>query len=77
MSIKVRYFASLKDKLGRSEDNMTMNDCTTVSELWHRANPEKALPQNTLVAINLDYADLNSVVNDGDEVAFFPPVTGG
>jgi molybdopterin converting factor small subunit len=30
-----------------------------------------------LAAVNMDYAELNDKVSDGDEVAFFPPVTGG
>ena len=33
--------------------------------------------QNVLVAINQNMATLTSLVSDGDEVAFFPPVTGG
>jgi molybdopterin synthase sulfur carrier subunit len=30
-----------------------------------------------LVAVNMEYADMQAPVRDGDEVAFFPPVTGG
>ena len=40
-------------------------------------NPNIALPESSLVAINQSYASLESDVNPGDEVAFFPPVTGG
>lgn len=36
-----------------------------------------ALPDNTLMAVNMDYVDADHPVNSGDEVAFFPPVTGG
>jgi molybdopterin synthase sulfur carrier subunit len=35
------------------------------------------IPGNALVAINQQYADFNASVKEGDEIAFFPPVTGG
>ncbi len=77
MSIKVRYFASLKETIGHSEDNLEFTGLATVGEVWCLANPDKALPENVLAAVNMDYAELSSTVKDGDEVAFFPPVTGG
>ncbi|MDD2724742.1 MAG: molybdopterin converting factor subunit 1 [Methylovulum sp.] len=77
MSIKIRYFASLKESLGRSEDTLLADGLASVREVWQQANPELVLPDRILVAINQDYASLNDQVNDGDEVAFFPPVTGG
>jgi molybdopterin synthase sulfur carrier subunit len=77
MSIKVRYFASLKENVGRPEDNLEASGVTTVKDVWRRANPDKPLPSNSLAAVNMDYVDLDSAVKDGDEVAFFPPVTGG
>jgi molybdopterin synthase sulfur carrier subunit len=77
MSIKVRYFASLKESVGRAEDELTVIKLLTVHEVWDCTNPEKPLPDNILAAVNMDYVDLDYLVKDGDEVAFFPPVTGG
>ncbi|WP_374087617.1 molybdopterin converting factor subunit 1 [Methylomicrobium lacus] len=77
MSIKVRYFASLKERVGRSEEEATIAESLTADALWRQCVPELPPPEQILVAINLDYADWDSLVKDGDEVAFFPPVTGG
>lgn len=77
MSITVRYFASLKDLVGRSEETITFDSAMTVGELWKHVNPSLPMPNNILVAVNVEYADFAVLVKDGDEVAFFPPVTGG
>lgn len=77
MSIKVRYFASLKESVGRSEDDLTFTSLLTVNEVWNRANSGKPLPANILAAVNMEYVEFDNLVKDGDEVAFFPPVTGG
>jgi sulfur-carrier protein len=77
MSIKVRYFASLKESVGRSEDDLTITGLLTVNEVWNLANLGKPLPDNILAAVNMEYVKFDNIVKDGDEVAFFPPVTGG
>ena len=77
MPIKIRYFASLKESLGRSEDILEIEGYCTVAEVWGKVNPDNKLPENILAAVNMNYVTLDTQVNDGDEVAFFPPVTGG
>ena len=77
MVIHVKYFASLRDRLGRAEDRLDTVDELTVAGVWAALWPEKSLPPNTLVAVNMEYAELTQSVRDGDEVGFFPPVTGG
>lgn len=74
--ITIRYFASLRERLGRSEDQVEATGLSCVADVWRRVSAE-SLPANTLVAINQEYASLESTVRSGDEVAFFPPVTGG
>ncbi len=75
--ITVKYFASLKESLGRSQDLVESDTVETVNDVWNKVVTDTDLPVNLLVAINMEYADMNQRVNDGDEVAFFPPVTGG
>ncbi len=77
MSIKVRYFASLKESVGRADDDIDYVEGMTVSSIWQQLNPDFPLPDNVLMALNMAYVNADTPVHDEDEVAFFPPVTGG
>ena len=77
MSVRVRFFASLREQVGMSECEVTLEDVTSVAELWALALPGQSLPGNVLAARNMEYVGLNETVSEGDEVAYFPPVTGG
>ncbi|TPW09927.1 MAG: molybdopterin synthase sulfur carrier subunit [Halothiobacillaceae bacterium] len=79
MTITVKYFASMRDKMGRGEDVVAVDGMTsmTVEDVWKKVNNGAGLPQNTLIAVNMEYTDGQHAVKDGDELAFFPPVTGG
>lgn len=77
MPLQVRYFASLRDRMGRAGDTIDDVNAVSIAEIWARVSGNKPLPANTLVAVNMEYAGLDRQVKDGDEVAFFPPVTGG
>jgi molybdopterin synthase sulfur carrier subunit len=75
--ISVRYFASLAEELGRREDVLDAGAAATVEAVWQAAVEGRALPPNVLSAVNHVYVERSHPVRDGDEVAFFPPVTGG
>lgn len=76
MTITVRFFASIRVKLGKSHDIIDCMDIATVADVWERSTRVPP-PAHLLVAVNQEYASLGQTVRDGDEVAFFPPVTGG
>jgi molybdopterin synthase sulfur carrier subunit len=75
--ITVRYFASLRETMGRDRDVLEPQTVVTVGDCWARIADDPSLPPNLLVAVNMEYANFEHPVKDGDEVAFFPPVTGG
>ena len=84
MNIKVLYFASLRDALGCAEETMELpSQVRTVGDLrvflTERGESWGALGEgrNVRVARNQKMAKVSEVVTSGDEIAFFPPVTGG
>ncbi|MCK4742314.1 MAG: molybdopterin converting factor subunit 1 [Sulfuriflexus sp.] len=77
MSIKVLFFASLRDTLGRAGDEIDVAGIDTVADVWAAVADGEAMPSNLLMAINQDYVKADASVQNNDEVAFFPPVTGG
>ena len=77
MSVHVKYFASLREAIGRSHDDVACASKTTVEEIWMQATQNMQRPDRLLVAVNQEYSNFDKEVCDGDEVAFFPPVTGG
>lgn len=77
MSIKVRYFANLGERVGRPEGEVEFTQTMAVRDVWQLDTLGKPIPDNLLAAVNMEYAELDFQVQDGDEVAFFPPVTGG
>ncbi len=83
--MKLLYFAWLKTKTGVAEEDLTPPpEVTTVAELltWLRGRGPghaEALADLTAlkVAVNQEYAHPDDPVRPGDEIALFPPVTGG
>lgn len=85
MNLKLRFFASVRERLALSEERVTVPDhILTVADLraWlslRGENWSEALAQERAlrIAINQEVASIDTLLRDGDEVAFFPPVTGG
>jgi molybdopterin synthase sulfur carrier subunit len=77
MSITVKFFASLRESLGKPDCELESDTVATAAEAWASATNGQERPPNTLIAVNMEYADADHALKDGDEVAFFPPVTGG
>ena len=77
MTITVKFFASLRETLNRDTCAIDGSEVATAADVWRVATDNHEFPNNTLIAINMDYAKSEQSVSDGDEVAFFPPVTGG
>ena len=76
MTINVRFFASLRERIGVARTEVQADAVSNVRDVW-LAVSNHPLDKEMLVAVNRNYASLDHTVADGDEVAFFPPVTGG
>ena len=76
MNITVKYFASLREQMGKAEELLILSKSTPIAEVWKNVSGETK-PENILMAINMEYVKSDAIVEEGDEVAFFPPVTGG
>ena len=84
MSVKILYFASLRETLGCAQESVELPPgVATVgalrSHLAARGEAWAALDthRNLRFAVNQRVAGPDAAVAEGDEVAFFPPVTGG
>jgi molybdopterin synthase catalytic subunit len=81
MKTSVLYFATLRDRVGQREEQVEVPDGTHAGEfksLIADLHPgiKEALP-TTIVAVNREYVGDDYIIQEGDEVALFPPVSGG
>jgi len=83
--VTLLYFASLRETLGCSRENVALPSASaTVSTLIDTLRDRDARWSDAFspgkryrVAVNQQIADLGTPLKPGDEIAFFPPVTGG
>jgi molybdopterin converting factor subunit 1 len=84
MNITICYFARFREKLACKEERYHLTEQVTVEQLLQQLATRGGVwfelfdcPQGVLVAINQEMTPLSASISAGDEVAFFPPVTGG
>ena len=81
MRVTVRLFARLRDLAGSGELVRDVEGPATVQSVWRSLVAEypaiAEYERSMSVAVNTDYSRMSASVNDGDEVAFMPPVSGG
>ena len=81
MSVKILFFANLRDRAGTKSLEIEIPEGTTVQGLKNQLARDypnlKQSMQAVLISINREYAFDEAVVVDGSEVAMFPPVSGG
>jgi molybdopterin converting factor subunit 1 len=81
MTVRLRFFASVRERLRRREAEWTLPDTATVSDLWTALCAEypqlEPLEAAMTFAVNREYVPRDHRLLDGDEVALIPPVSGG
>jgi len=81
MKIRVLFFGSTRDVTGVAEEQIDFENGPALGDLQRRY--EARFPRlaemggNLLIAVNEEFRERSWRLNDGDEVAFIPPVSGG
>jgi sulfur-carrier protein len=79
--VTVKLFARLRDIAGAPELTRELTPGATIGTVWKSLAgefPDLAQYERSISsALNADYARMDAIVRDGDEVAFLPPVSGG
>lgn len=81
MRIRILHFASFREAVGRDEEQREVAERTPVGDLWKILAREVPLfgrfASPPPAAVNREYVPPETVLQEGDEVAFLPPVAGG
>ncbi len=81
IKVRVLFFGAARDVAGAGEVNFTLSGPTVATDAFEQvlaAYPElRRFGRSLLFAVNQEYAPLDLLVREGDELAVFPPVSGG
>ena len=81
IQIHVKLFALLRDRAGVSEVTLELPDRSTVAaaveQLMRQVPAVRDLMRSVAYAVNRSYTSADTILNDGDELAVIPPVSGG
>ncbi len=81
MKVRVKFFAILRERVGAAAATKEIIEGSSVGQLWQALQqdyPKLAVPGiRLLYAVNQNYVGPDHVLQDGDEVVFIPPVSGG
>ncbi len=81
--VTVKFFAMLKNKVGKETVELSFNEALTLEEFKERI--KKEFPEisdyltgkRLLISVNQEFADKDTIIKDGDEVGLLPPFSGG
>lgn len=81
MRIRLLYFASFRDSLGKDEELLDLPAGADVRSLWEelkkKSSELRRFPSMPAVAVNCEYVAGARILAEDDEVAFLPPIAGG
>jgi len=81
MRVRLLYFASFREAVGRDEETRELPEESRVADLWRALTREvpffSGFPTMPPAAVNREYVGSDAFLREGDEVAFLPPVAGG
>ncbi len=83
MKVKVLYFASIKDRLGKEDEELELKDGETLQSLLNHLKSENDIlakfleAHSFLFAVNEEIATRDTILKPNDEIAILPPLSGG
>ena len=81
--ITLKYFASLRDIAEKEEDSLDIENSITIdqlSDIISKTAPKMGAiirEKKVMISVNQEMASADTIIHDGDEVAFLPPFSGG